>query len=78
MPPPQATSVPFTLIGVVLYSANKKVKIEEFYATRNLLKVAVRGEDVAEAALFFASDLSSRTTGACLTIDGGVKEAFPR
>jgi rhamnose utilization protein RhaD (predicted bifunctional aldolase and dehydrogenase)/NAD(P)-dependent dehydrogenase (short-subunit alcohol dehydrogenase family) len=53
-------------------------KIEEFYATRNLLKVAVRGEDVAEAALFFASDRSSRTTGACLTIDGGVKEAFPR
>ena len=33
---------------------------------------------VAEAALFFASDRSSRTTGACLTIDGGVKDAFPR
>ena len=52
--------------------------LEHFYATRNLLKVKVRAEDVAQAALFFASDRSSRTTGACLTIDGGVKEAFPR
>jgi len=54
------------------------LKLEEFYAARNLLKVAVRPEDVAEAALFFASDRSSRTTGACLPVDGGVKEAFPR
>jgi len=53
-------------------------KLEEFYAKRNLLKVAVRPEDVAEAALFFASDRSSRITGACLPVDGGVKEAFPR
>jgi NAD(P)-dependent dehydrogenase (short-subunit alcohol dehydrogenase family) len=53
-------------------------EIEEFYAQRNLLKVAVRPEDVAEAALFFASDRSSRTTGACLTIDGGLPGAFPR
>jgi len=53
-------------------------KIEEFYAQRNLLKCAVRPEDVAEAALFFASERSSRTTGAYLTIDGGVKEAFGR
>ncbi len=53
-------------------------KLEEFYAQRNLLKVADRPEDVAEAALFFASDRSSRITGACLPVDGGVKEAFPR
>ena len=52
--------------------------LEHFYARRNLLQVKVRATDVAEAALFFASDRSSRTTGACLTIDGGVKDAFPR
>lgn len=52
--------------------------LEDFYAKRNLLRRPVRPEDVAEAALFFASDRSSRTTGAFLTIDGGVKEAFPR
>jgi rhamnulose-1-phosphate aldolase/alcohol dehydrogenase len=53
-------------------------KLEEFYARRNLLKRPVRPVDVAEAALFFATERSSRTTGACLTVDGGVKEAFPR
>ncbi|MHB8575290.1 MAG: SDR family oxidoreductase [Dehalococcoidia bacterium] len=53
-------------------------QIEEFYRQRNLLQVAVLPEDVAEAALFFASDRSSRTTGATLAVDGGVREAFPR
>jgi rhamnose utilization protein RhaD (predicted bifunctional aldolase and dehydrogenase)/NAD(P)-dependent dehydrogenase (short-subunit alcohol dehydrogenase family) len=52
--------------------------LESFYAERNLLGRAVRPEDVAEAALFFASDRSSRTTGAYLTVDGGVREAFGR
>jgi NAD(P)-dependent dehydrogenase (short-subunit alcohol dehydrogenase family) len=53
-------------------------EIEEFYRRRNLLQVAVTPDDVAEAALFFASDRSSRTTGATLAVDGGVREAFPR
>lgn len=53
-------------------------QIEESYANRNLLKAMVRGADVAEAALFLASDRSSRTTGAMLPVDGGIKEAFPR
>ncbi|MHC4956221.1 MAG: SDR family oxidoreductase [Planctomycetota bacterium] len=53
-------------------------ELEDFYARRNLLKVQVRPQDVAEAALFFASDRSSRTTGAYLTVDGGVREAFGR
>jgi NAD(P)-dependent dehydrogenase (short-subunit alcohol dehydrogenase family) len=52
--------------------------LEEFYRTRNLLGTAIRPEDVAEAVLFLAADRSSRTTGCTLTVDGGVKDAFPR
>jgi len=53
-------------------------QLEEFYRQRNLLHVNVRAEDVAEAALFFASAHSSRTTGSMLPVDGGLREAFPR
>ena len=53
-------------------------KIEEFYQNRSLLKKPVFAEDVAEAALFLASDRSSKTTGAMIPVDSGVKEAFPR
>jgi len=53
-------------------------ELESFYQQRNLLKVRVTGEDVAEAALFFASDRSLKTTGAMLSVDGGVREAFVR
>ncbi|MFB3066208.1 MAG: bifunctional aldolase/short-chain dehydrogenase, partial [Planctomycetota bacterium] len=53
-------------------------ELEDFYTRRNLLRTRVRPQDVAEAALFFASDRSSRTTGATLAVDGGVREAFPR
>jgi len=53
-------------------------QVEDFYAKRNLLKTRILPQDVAEAVLFFASDRSSKTTGAILPVDGGVKEAFPR
>ncbi|MBI4269263.1 MAG: bifunctional rhamnulose-1-phosphate aldolase/short-chain dehydrogenase [Candidatus Rokubacteria bacterium] len=52
--------------------------LEEFYRKRNLLGVRILPEDVAEAALFLASDRSAKTTGCTLTVDGGVKDAFPR
>jgi rhamnulose-1-phosphate aldolase/alcohol dehydrogenase len=52
--------------------------IQDYYRDRNLLRIEVRAEDVAEAALFLASERASRTTGCTLTIDGGVREAFPR
>ena len=52
--------------------------LEDFYRKRNLLGVRVTGEDVAEAALWLASDRSAKTTGCILTTDGGVREAFPR
>ncbi|MFN8559654.1 MAG: SDR family oxidoreductase [Dehalococcoidia bacterium] len=56
----------------------KSDDLEEFYRTRNLLRTRVFAEDVAEAALFLASDRAAKTTGAALAVDGGVREAFPR
>jgi rhamnulose-1-phosphate aldolase/alcohol dehydrogenase len=53
-------------------------QLEDFYRRRNLLKTRVLAEDVAEAALWLASDRSSRTTGCIVSVDGGVREAFPR
>jgi rhamnulose-1-phosphate aldolase/alcohol dehydrogenase len=52
--------------------------LEEFYRRRNLLGREVLPEDVAEAVLFLASDRSAKTTGCTLTVDGGLKDAFPR
>ncbi len=52
--------------------------LEYFYHQRTLLKTQVRAEDVAETVLFLASERSSRTTGAMIPVDGGVREAFPR
>ena len=53
-------------------------QLEEFYRQRNLLGARILPEDVAEAVLFFASDRSAKTTGCTLTVDGGLKDAFPR
>jgi rhamnulose-1-phosphate aldolase/alcohol dehydrogenase len=53
--------------------------LEEYYRQRNVLKVNVIPENVAEAILFFASEArSSRSTGNVLNVDGGVKDAYPR
>jgi len=52
--------------------------LPDFYRQRNALKVNVTAEDVAEAALFFASDRSRAITGAVLTVDGGLRDAYVR
>jgi rhamnulose-1-phosphate aldolase/alcohol dehydrogenase len=49
------------------------------YRSRNLLGVGpIPADAVAEAALFLVSPRSRYTTGAAITIDGGIKEAMPR
>lgn len=57
---------------------NRASQLEEFYRSRNILHAQVTAEDVAEAALFYASDVSAKTTGGMLPVDGGLREAFPR
>jgi rhamnulose-1-phosphate aldolase/alcohol dehydrogenase len=56
----------------------KPEDLEEHYRLRNLLQVEVTADDVAQAALFLASDRSAKTTGTMLPVDGGLREAFPR
>ena len=53
-------------------------QLEDFYRKRNLLGARILPEDVADAVLFLASDRAAKTTGCTLTVDGGVKDAFPR
>ncbi len=53
-------------------------EIEAFYRQRSTLKVNVYPEDIAEAALFLASPRASKTTGAVITVDGGVPAAYVR
>jgi NAD(P)-dependent dehydrogenase (short-subunit alcohol dehydrogenase family) len=52
--------------------------LEDFYRKRNLLGARILPDDVAQAVLFLASDRAAKTTGCTLTVDGGVKDAFPR
>ena len=57
----------------------KPEELEEHYRKRNVLKVNVVPENIAEAVLHFASEArSSRSTGNVLNVDGGVKDAYPR
>jgi rhamnulose-1-phosphate aldolase/alcohol dehydrogenase len=53
-------------------------ELEEFYRKRTLLHESITPADIAEAAVFFASDRSMKTTGGVLTVDGGVAAAFVR
>jgi rhamnulose-1-phosphate aldolase/alcohol dehydrogenase len=52
--------------------------LEEMYRNRSMLKRSVLPEDIAEAAYFFASDKSAKSTGNIINVDAGNKEAFTR
>jgi rhamnulose-1-phosphate aldolase/alcohol dehydrogenase len=56
----------------------KPEEFGDFLKGRTLLKESITPEDVAEAALYFASDRSRVTTGCILSVDAGFREAFPR
>jgi NAD(P)-dependent dehydrogenase (short-subunit alcohol dehydrogenase family) len=51
--------------------------LEDYYRTRNLLKVKVTAQHVAHAVLYFATR-QSPTTGATIPVDGGLPDATPR
>ncbi len=52
--------------------------LEEMYRQRSMLKRSVLPEDIAEAAYFLASDLSSKSTGNIINVDAGNVQAFTR
>jgi rhamnulose-1-phosphate aldolase/alcohol dehydrogenase len=52
--------------------------LPEIYRQRSTLKLNVSAADVAEAALFFASDRSAKITGAILTVDAGLADGYVR
>jgi rhamnulose-1-phosphate aldolase/alcohol dehydrogenase len=52
--------------------------LEEMYRQRSMLKRSVYPEDIAEAAYFFASDLSSKSTGNIINVDAGNAQSFTR
>ena len=53
-------------------------ELEEFYRNRTSLKVNVTPADVAAAAAFLLCDRAAKTTGATLTVDGGIAAAYVR
>ena len=62
-------------------AASNKVSVddlEEVYRQRSLLKRSVYPEDIAEGVYFFASDLSSKSTGNILNVDAGNAQSFTR
>ncbi len=52
--------------------------LEEHYRKRSLLQRSVFPEDIAEGVYFFASDLSSKSTGNFLNVDAGNATSFTR
>ena len=53
-------------------------QLDAYYRDRTILKASVLPSDVAEAALFFASPRSAKTTAAVIPVDGGVAAGFLR
>ena len=55
-----------------------KEGLEEMYRNRSMLKRSVLPEDIAEAAYFFASEKSAKSTGNIINVDAGNVQAFTR
>jgi enoyl-[acyl-carrier-protein] reductase (NADH) len=53
-------------------------ELEAHYRGRSLLKRDVLPEDIAEAAVWLASDLSAKSTGNMINVDAGNVQAFTR
>ena len=60
------------------YGIDPGEELEAYYRNRSMLKQAVLPGDVAEAVYFFASDVSSKSTGNMLNVDAGNAQAFVR
>jgi NAD(P)-dependent dehydrogenase (short-subunit alcohol dehydrogenase family) len=52
--------------------------LNDHYRKRNVLKVEILPEDIAEAIAYLGGSRSAKTTGAVLTVDGGVSVAYVR
>jgi NAD(P)-dependent dehydrogenase (short-subunit alcohol dehydrogenase family) len=53
-------------------------KLANFYAQRTLTKEPILPQDCAAAIVWLAGDLSAKTTGHVIPVDGGLTEAFLR
>jgi len=53
-------------------------ELEAHYRNRSLLKLSVEPRDIAEAAYFLASDMSSKSTGNVFNVDAGHAPSFTR
>jgi rhamnulose-1-phosphate aldolase/alcohol dehydrogenase len=53
-------------------------ELGKFYSQRNVLKVEIFPEDLAEAIAFLAGPRSAKTTGTMLPVDGGVTAGYVR
>ena len=60
------------------YKKSSLDELDEVYRERSLLKRSVYPEDIAEGIAFFASDISSKSTGNIINIDAGNANAFTR
>lgn len=60
------------------YGIDSGDALEQHYRARSLLKRDVLPQDVAEAALFLATDASAKSTGNIINVDAGNAQAFTR
>jgi NAD(P)-dependent dehydrogenase (short-subunit alcohol dehydrogenase family) len=55
-----------------------RAKLAEFYAQRTITRRPILPEDCARAICWLAGELSAKTTGHVIPVDGGLPEAFLR